>query len=108
MPLLHDSSHNAHRSVETQLVVARESGAFNELLNSLDEVVATGQLPAGAVTPLRGQLTRLRDSFAPLRKPLKGVAPPVLGEADAQTAEYRACAVAARNGAAGVDHAERG
>jgi HAMP domain len=88
-------SDGAHRSVETQLVVARESGAFNELLTSLDEVAATGQLPTGAVAPLRGQLTRLRDSFGAVAQALKGVTPHVL-LADAQTAEYQAFAQSLR------------
>ena len=85
----------AHRSLETQLVVARESGAFNELLQSLDEVAATGQLPAAAVKPLRGQLGRLRDSFGAVAQALKAVAPPVVS-ADAQTAEYQAFAQSLR------------
>jgi methyl-accepting chemotaxis protein len=88
-------SEGAHRSVETQLVVARELGAFNEQLTSLDEVAASGQLPATAVTPLRGQLTRLRDSFGAVAQALQGVAPPVL-LADAQTAEYQAFAQSLR------------
>lgn len=85
----------AHRSLETQLVVARESGAFNELLQSLDEVAATGHLPAAAVKPLRGQLGRLRDSFGAVAQALKAVAPPVV-LADAQTAEYQAFAQSLR------------
>ena len=85
----------AHRSLETQLVVARESGAFNELLQSLDEVAATGHLPAAAVKPLRGQLDRLRDSFGAVAQALKAVAPPVV-LADAQTAEYQAFAQSLR------------
>lgn len=85
----------AHRSLETQLVVARESGAFNELLQSLDEVAATGQLPAAAVKPLRGQLGRLRDSFGAVAQALKAVAPPVV-LADAQTSEYQAFAQSLR------------
>jgi hypothetical protein len=92
---LRHMSEGAHRSVETQLVVARESGAFNELLTSLDEVAATGQVPTGAVAPLRGQLTRLRDSFGAVAQALKGVTPPVL-LADAQTAEYQAFAQSLR------------
>ena len=85
----------AHRSLETQLVVARESGAFNELLQSLDEVAATGHLPAAAVKPLRGQLGRLRDSFGAVAQALKAVAPPVV-LADAQTDEYQAFAQSLR------------
>ena len=85
----------AHRSLETQLVVARESGAFNELLQSLDEVAATGHLPAAAVKPLRGQLGRLRDSFGAVAQALKAVAPPVV-LADAQTVEYQAFAQSLR------------
>lgn len=81
--------------LETQLVVARESGAFNELLQSLDEVAATGHLPAAAVKPLRGQLGRLRDSFGAVAQALKAVAPPVV-LADAQTAEYQAFAQSLR------------
>ena len=84
----------AQRSLDTQLVAAREAGAFAALLQTLDTLATrVPQGDAGVATGenLRAQLLRLQDSFAIVSETLKGVAPP-LALAEAQSAEYRAFA----------------
>jgi hypothetical protein len=82
----------AQRSLETQLVAARESGAFGALVQTLDALAATGPAPSGAAAALlREQLLHLRGSFGALAAALQQAAPPVVF-AEAQAAEYQAFA----------------
>ncbi len=90
---------DAQRSLDVQAAAAREAGAFDALLNSLEEVAA-----AGAATPaptratagtLRDQLARLRTSFDTVRDALRSAATAVM-VADAQSAEYQAFALSLR------------
>ena len=85
----------AQRGLETQLVAARESGAFDVLAETLDTLAASGQVPAPTAVPLRDQVTRLRDSFARVTQALQQASPPIV-VAQAQSAEYQAFALSLR------------
>jgi methyl-accepting chemotaxis protein len=85
----------AQRGLETQLVAARESGAFDVLAETLDTLAASGQVPAPTAVPLRDQVTRLRDSFSRVTQALQQASPPIL-VAQAQSAEYQAFALSLR------------
>ena len=82
-------SSQVQRSLQTQLLVARESGGFDALLQNLDE------LPGVASQPLRERLLRLRTSFDAVAAALQKESPSV-GVADAQSAEYQAFAQSLR------------
>ena len=85
----------AQRGMATQLTVARESGAFGVLAQTLDEVAAAGPAPAGVVNPLREQVARLRASFAAVAQAVNDAAPP-LAVTSEQSAEYQAFAQSLR------------
>lgn len=85
----------AQRGLETQLVAARESGAFGALVQTLDALADNGAMFGHAGPALRAQLERLRDSFGAVSGALQTMAPPVM-VADAQAAEYKAFAQSLR------------
>ena len=92
----------AQRSLDTQLLAARETGAFEALeqtlAQTLDALPASAQAPGepGAPGPrLRDQLARLRQSFTAVSGALASVAPPIV-VAEAQSAEYQAFAQSLR------------
>ena len=78
----------AQRGLDTQLVAARESGAFGALVHTLDALATNGAMFGHAGPALREQLTRLRDSFGAVSGALQAMAPPVMGT-EAQAAEYK-------------------
>lgn len=88
----------AQRSLDAQLVTAREAGAFEALeatlAQALDAVGPRGEAPA-AGEALRAHLARLRQSFAVVSGAMKESVPPIL-VAEAQSAEYRAFAQSLR------------
>ena len=91
---------NAERQQATQLVAAREGGAFGAhvqtLMQTLDALAASGQLPGAADPLLRSQLQRLQLSFQALAGALEpGLQPQ--SQAEAQSAEYRAFAQSLRD-----------
>ena len=86
---------DARRSLDLQLLAAREGGAFDALAQTLDTLAHTGALPAPAGAELQAQLARLRQSFAAVATALTDVAPPVV-VAQAQSAEYQALAQSLR------------
>ena len=85
----------AERGLATQLVVARESGAFGVLAQTLDAMATAGAAPASAVNPVREQVARLRASFTAVAQALNDAAPPVAVTAS-QSAEYQAFAQSLR------------
>lgn len=85
---------SAQHSLGNQLVVARESGAFDALAQALDEMVASG-VATEVAQPYRAQLQRLRSSFAAVVEASKHGASPQL-PAQAQADEYRAFALSLR------------
>lgn len=89
----------AQRSLEMQLLAAREGGAFDALertlLQTLDALPANTQLPDAAGAMLRQQLSQLRQSFVAVSGALKNVAPPIM-VGEAQSAEYQAFALSLR------------
>jgi methyl-accepting chemotaxis protein len=85
----------AQRSLDTQLVAAREAGAFGALLQTLDGLAAAGA--AGAAGGLlRGQLDQLRASFGTVTTALRDMAPAVV-PAETQSVEYQALAQSLRD-----------
>jgi HAMP domain-containing protein len=90
----------ARTGLEQQLLAAREGGAFGAhlqaLVQTLDALAATGQVPAAASPALREPLARVQDSFARVNAALQSHAPPV-AVAEAQSAEYRAFAQSLRD-----------
>jgi methyl-accepting chemotaxis protein len=94
---------DTHRQQSTQLLAAREGGAFGArlqaLLQTLDALAASGQAPAAVDPLLRDQLQRLQGSFEALSGSLDaGLRPQA--QAEAQAAEYRAFAQSLRDMAA--------
>jgi HAMP domain-containing protein len=89
----------AQRSLDTQLLAAREAGAFDALEQTLLQTLAAlAPAPGGpgtAAPQLREQLARLRQSFMAVSDALKRLAPP-LTVAEAQSAEYQAFAQSLR------------
>jgi methyl-accepting chemotaxis protein len=86
-------SGQVQRSLQTQLLVARESGGFDALLQTLDDAAGAGA--SQVAQPLRERLQRLRQSFDAVALALKNDSPSV-GVADAQSAEYQAFAQSLR------------
>ena len=86
---------NAQRGLETQLSVARDAGAFDVLLQTLERAGATDGAPALSATALREQLGQLRERFDSVARALNQAAPPVQ-VAQAQSAEYQAFAQSLR------------
>jgi methyl-accepting chemotaxis protein len=91
---------DAQRQLTAQLLAAREGGAFGArvqtLMQTLDALAATGQLPGSADPLLREQLQRLQASFEALAGALEP-APAPQAQAEAQSAEYRAFAQSLRD-----------
>jgi methyl-accepting chemotaxis protein len=85
----------AQRGLDTQLVAARESGAFGALVQTLDALATNGAMFGHAGPALREQLARLRDSFGAVAAALQSMAPPMM-VADAQADEYKAFAQSLR------------
>ncbi len=83
------------RGLATQLVVARESGAFGVLAETLDAMATADVAPVNAVNPVRDQVARLRASFAAVTQALSDAAPPV-AVTSSQSAEYQAFAQSLR------------
>jgi HAMP domain len=91
---LHTAADSAQRGLATQVVAAREAGAFDVLLQSVDDLATSGQL--GSAGPsLSGQLVRLRDRFGAITQALAQAAPPLRAPA-AQSADYQAFAQSLR------------
>ena len=90
----------ARVGLEQQLLAAREGGAFGAhlqgLVQTLDALAATGQVPAAAGPALREPLARVQDSFTRVAAALQTHAPP-LEVAEAQSEEYRAFAQSLRD-----------
>jgi methyl-accepting chemotaxis protein len=91
---------DAQRQQTAQLELAREGGAFSArvqtLIQTLDALAASGQLPGSADPLLREQLQRLQGSFQALTGALEPTLRPQ-AQAEAQSAEYRAFAQSLRD-----------
>lgn len=85
----------AQRGLATQLTVARESGAFGVLSQTLDAMASTSPAQAAIANPLRDQVERMRASFALVAQAINEAAPPVAVTAS-QSAEYQAFAQSLR------------
>lgn len=83
----------AQRSLDMQLMAAREAGTFEALeqtvVQTLDALKTIRRTPNSASPVLQEQLARLRQSFFLVSSALKDVAPPIV-VADAYSAEYQA------------------
>ena len=92
-------SDGAQRSMDTQLIAAREGGAFEAmdqtLVQTLDALAQSGQPTTDVQAALREQIARLRQNFQAVSGALQQVAPPVR-VAQAQSAEYQAFAQSLR------------
>jgi HAMP domain-containing protein len=86
---------NAQRGLVTQVAAARESGAFDMLMTTLDELSEPGPLPDALAPTLRSHLSRARERFERLVRTLDATAPPVVA-AQARSAEYQAFAQSLR------------
>ncbi len=86
--------------MEQRLLAAHEGGAFSAhmqaLVQTLDALGATGQVPAATSPALREPLARAQDSFVKVTSALQ-ISAPSLGVAEAQSAEYRAFAQSLRD-----------
>lgn len=86
---------SAQRSMDTQLVAARESGAFGVLAHTLEALAASGGIGATASDALRTQVSQLKGSFDAVAEALRRLATP-LAAAETQSAEYQAFAQSLR------------
>lgn len=71
----HADSVGAQRSVANQVVAAREAGAFEVLMDTLDEVVAAKFANSAEAEQLRGNLLRLKKSFLTVTEAVSTSAP---------------------------------
>ena len=83
----------AQRSLDTQLLAAREAGSVQALQQTVAQTLAAldagSPLPPGMAATLRDQLQRLQASFDAVSAALRAVVPPVV-VGQAQSAEYQA------------------
>ena len=83
----------AQRSLDTQLLAAREAGNVQALQHSVAQALAAleagAPLPPGTTQAMREQLQRLQQSFDAVSGALRAVVPPVV-VGQAQSAEYQA------------------
>ena len=86
----------AQRSLDTQLLAARESGAFGVLAQTLQALAASGAVGAAASDALGAQVARLQDSFDAVSAALRNMAAP-MAAGEAQSAEYQAFAQSLRD-----------
>jgi len=90
---------DARRGLDTQVAVARESGAFAVLADTLDALAAdpagSGGSGAAQAALMREQLRRLRTSFTAVTDALQSAAPAITVP-EAQSAEYQAFAQSLR------------
>ena len=88
------------RSLDIQLLAAREAGAFGARVDALRAMLATlaatGQAPAAADPLMQEQLVRLQDGFGALADALQNTLPP-LALAEARSTEYQAFAQSLRD-----------
>ena len=102
----HADSEGAQRSVANQIVAAREAGAFEVLMNTLDEVIAAKFTNSADAEQLRGNLLRLKKSFLTVTEAVSSSSPtprdcPLGGEPIPCN-----LSVAARDDSARGEHAE--
>jgi methyl-accepting chemotaxis protein len=85
-------SDGAQRSLDNQLMAAREAGSFDALEKTLAQTLAAldqaGAVPHAAVPALRAQLADLRQSFLSVSSAVKNMAPPI-AITQAHSAEYQ-------------------
>ncbi len=90
-----EGSASAPGAFEAQVLAAREAGAFDAVLVSLEQtfhaLAANGQMAAAATPALNDPLARLRQSFDRVRAALEQSAT-ALAEGRAQPAQYQAFA----------------
>ena len=86
----------AQRSLDTQLLAARESGAFGVLAQTLQALAASGAVGAAASDALGTQVARLQGSFDAVSAALRSMAAP-MAAGEAQSAEYQAFAQSLRD-----------
>jgi methyl-accepting chemotaxis protein len=76
------------RNLSMQIVAAREAGAFEVLVQTLDDLAHSAERN-DELAPLRAQLAKLQNSFASITQAVKNASPaPEL--AQAQAAQYQA------------------
>lgn len=71
----HADTEGSRRSVTNQLVAAREAGAFEVLMKTLDEVIAARFTNAAEAEQLRLNLLRLKKSFLTVTEAVSASAP---------------------------------
>lgn len=71
----HADTEESRRSVTNQIVAAREAGAFEVLMKTLDEVIAARFTNAAEAEQLRLNLLRLKKSFLTVTEAVSASAP---------------------------------
>jgi len=83
-----NSWHESQRNLSMQIVAAREAGAFEVLVQTLDDLSHSSER-GDELAPLRAQLAKLQNSFASITNAVQKASPsPEL--AQAQAAQYQA------------------
>ena len=83
-----NSWHESQRNLSMQIVAAREAGAFEVLVQTLDDLSHSSER-RDELAPLRAQLAKLQNSFASITNAVQKASPsPEL--AQAQAAQYQA------------------
>lgn len=96
---LHAAADGAQQGLAMQVAAARESGAFEVLLQSVQDMTASSRLGGDAAAQLQSQmqpqLERLRQRFNAITQALAQAAP-VLRGVESQSADYQAFAQSLR------------
>ena len=89
-----NSRNESQRNLSMQIVAAREAGAFEALLQTLDTLSHSAER-GDELAPLRAQLTKLQSSFSSITLAVQNASPsPEL--AQAQAAQYQALSLSLR------------
>lgn len=84
------------QGLDTQRVAAREAGAFGALAQTLQALLAAGEVPTAVAPALRDCLQRMQASFEAVNGALDAAAPAV-ALPESQSAQYQAFAQALRD-----------
>jgi len=89
-----NSRNESQRNLSMQIVAAREAGAFEALLQTLDTLSHSAER-GDELAPLRAQLAKLQSSFSSITRAVQNASPsPEL--AQAQAAQYQALSLSLR------------
>ena len=93
---VHALGDGMRQGLDTQRVAAREAGAFGALAQTLQALLAAGEVPPAVAPALRDCLQRMQASFEAVNGALDAAAP-ALALPESQSAQYQAFAQSLRD-----------